>query len=854
MSDDVDRLLRNYLVMMDHKDKHEFHLAERAAELEGLLQACRSKLLQQDALITARDEERSGLLAELDERKQHIIAMDNELTSLRTFNRSTRKLLVMDDATKFSLGEVLHVLCARLEDYGVVARAYQQQRQQSHDMRSAWEHSITTLETLHRNTMEEAFEASHVSAAEMLNNALNVVGVAHQERDMAHASTADAIERASNDAKLSKEAITAEMAQLRTHVDQLVGELTALRRERDGAVSQLSIQADVCRVLEGQRDMLLASLYKRATAALLGGTPYRRSAEDAGDASPRGLVGMRGELLAAAQDILNSVGMKNAQLTATVQTLQVVNDDLRHQLATASRTVKHEQKKFAQEKRAAEELHVTRAEAACQQIIDLRQQLSDAIARERSCQVRLREAQDERLALEGECRSVHDAMDNANNVRKTLEHDLKHKAREVHRLNTLLSELQESSAQLRDVLLASDVATARHEAHAVDLGREVTTWQHTAAEQRKHVAELQAMVAERTTHARLLSEEVAELRTRLTSEASLRSSHDAAVIKEHQTLQEDARELRNDLASARLDRDAARVELGITASQLRDARDKVLEQELHLATLRQDMIDARASENAAWNREREELERRAVTAERRLHEENSRQRREGAQQRASGKPPRSVQSPDPLEKKHLSQKTQKIAAHASRDFPRHAIAASSASSSSNSGGGCHSSSLRYGPTPSRPRDDDENNNNNSEGDASSLSSSVYSNDPDSSTSSSATLEYQNEVTRSSSSSKRGVARGALDGPTAVDLIHMIQSSMMQRGGAAAPPSHRHSSSLRSSATKADNHQQHHDELDELRHRLAHAEAARDFSINESARLREQHQMQLLMAAGMGEQR
>ncbi|CUG88020.1 Hypothetical protein, putative [Bodo saltans] len=901
MSDDVDRLLRDYLVMMDQKDKHEFKLAERTAELEGILHACRSKLLQQDALITAREEERAGLVAELDERKQHIAAMDNELTSLRTFNRSVRKLLVMDDSNKFSLGEVLHVLCARLEDYGVVARGYQLQRQQHAEIRTAWEHSITSLETLHRNTMEDALEASHISAADMLNNALHVVGVAHQERDMARVATTEAIEQAAYDAKLAKEAITAEMAHLRTHVEQLVGEVTAVRRERDGAVSLLAIQADVCRVLEDQRELLMSSLYKRTVAALVGKTAsaHRRSQEgDVTSTGSDGMLGMRGELLLAAQEVLNDVGVQNSQLLATVQTLQVVNEDLRQQMSASARALKLEQKKFAQEKRTAEEAHVSRTEAACQQIVDLRQQLSDTIARERTGHVRLREAHDERATLENECRALQDALEDAAQARKTHEHDLKHKSREVQRLNTLLSELQESSAQLRDVLMSTDVTTARHEAHAVELGQEIKTWQSTAAEQRKHVAELQAMVAERTTHARLLSEEVSELRTKLTSEASLRVAHDVSMLQEHQQSLNDARELRNDLTSARLDRDAARVELGISTSQLRDAKEKSVEQDLQLGTLRQEVADSRVREHA-WSQEREELLRRAVVAEslhdalkqqleqqvpsKRQHEQHNatneqQQRRfERESSHRCGRPPPPPRAPHssssdvatrryyddrhdamrerlspPLNHRHKHSDVNNMLPPVSHHkFTSTAMGKeNSASSHSSSSGdktdvsGWTTSSdrlARYGPTPSRPRDDDD-------GGSSATSehshyddddqSEIYEDDDSGSSASSETIEYQPPSNKQLNQQRR--SHRIDDGSTAADLIHMIQTSMVNRSSP-SPSSHRHRAVMSTEGQT--------ELVTQLRHQLAHAEAARDFSIQESAKLREQrHHLQLLSAA------
>lgn len=833
MSDDVDRLLRDYLAVMEQKDKHEFHLAERAAQLEGLLHACRSKLLQQDELLTARQEERHGLVAELNERKEHISAMDDELKALRTFSRSVRKLLVMDDNNKFSLGEVLHVLCARLEDYGVVARAYQIQRDQAHDMRNAWEQSITTLESLHRHTMEDAFEASHMSAAEMLNNALQMVGVAHQDRDLARAETEEAIARSVSDAKQAKDAITSEVALLRTHVDQLVGEQTALRRERDGAMSQLQCQSDVCRVLESQRSLLITSLYKRTAAALVGsGSSSARGVSE----ESSGFMGMRAELLTASQNVLNTIGAANSNLTADVQALRVVNEDLRHQISAAARAHQLDHKRVAQERKAADDVLVARAESAFLQIAELRQQLSDAIGRERLCQTKLRESQEHRSSIEQECRGLRDINDDAAATTKKLEHDLKHKAREVQRLNTLLSELQDSCAQLREIIVNSDTLAARQEHHATELSDEVRTWQRTAAEQRQHVAELQSMIAERTTYARQLADEVADLRTKLKAELSLEAAREGTLRNDCQRATDEMRELRSDLATARLERDASRVEHGILTSQLRDAKEKLIDVDVQLSRLREEVAESRARESA-WSHERDVLVTRSTTAEakaanmeRELHAIGRRNKTVGL--------------------------TTARHSHVKADSNPRSTSGSSGSYGADSRQGVG----RYGPTPSRPREDDSDESNSdteySDGDTSTdvLSDEDTHHEQHHRITQLAGHRHDNSRIRRHGSGKDTSVQHGARGATADDLIQLIHSSMLQR----STPQRQKQQHTTSNAKERNNEvvegNKHGgnasmlDELTELRQKLARAEATRDFSIHETARLREEQQLQLLMAA------
>lgn len=794
MSDDVDKLLRDYLVVIDQKDKHQFQLAERTAELEGILRTCRAKLLHQSEALAAREDERAGLLQELEERKTHICAMDEELTSHRTFNRSVRKLLVMDGpGGNFSLAEVLHVLCARLEDYGVVARAYQAQALHSQEMRRAWEQSLTVLESQHRTTMEEAFEASHLSATEMLASALHTISSAQYERDAARSSHAAAVERAAHDALCVKEAITAEVAALRSHVDQLVAESAALRRERDEVVCQLKSQAATCRVLEAQRDQVFRLMYKRNVTILLG--KGGASLDDDGGGDVGGLADFRAHIMDAAQAVMNSCHQQLATLESELQGIRVVNEDLRHQITTAAKAQQIENKRYAQEKRASEEQLISRAECAFQQIAELRQQLSDSVGRERASQNRLRDAREHAAGLEAESQALRSAHESIVDTVHRQEHELRQKTREAARLKKLLADLHESSAQLRHVITSSDTAIAA-ETHKVEsLSLELNTWQNAASENRKHVEELQTAVSERSALVKHLSEELHDTKARMSEAAAKRLLEIENGKKELVRLQDDIQQLRTEMSTIRLDRDAARVELGIVDAQKQAALSKQSELELQVETYRLEVTDARVRERSL------QAEKEALVAQ------MSQRNVDVATAAKRTKEMHSHQRPIYRDEKHNGYGGGGGGALRRWKSPPQGEADDVRASSSGSGGSAH------GPTPSRHGDPNNNEEDDSDDsyDTSSLS------------------------TATSCTAPRDAADQ--DVASAADLIHMIEHSMVLR--AATQPSPTTTGKAHSIVTSGRG--------DRLRNRLAQAEAARDLSVQETARLREQYQMGLLIA-------
>lgn len=441
MSVDVEKVLKDYVSVIDQKDAEHFRLASRCSELEELLGHCRAKLLALTAEVDEKDSHISALSSRVTADEQAISSMDDELIRLRTFVRSIRKCLVVDDNTRFSLGDVLHVLCSRLEDYGTVAHAYQRLREYTKESESHCQRMLQANEEAARNSFAYLSSECEKTIAEMLTLSNQMVRTTAFERADLKEKMQLREEMIDSEKRRMNETLIPQLDTLKNNVDRLMTENEELRQERNASVCRNSQLEKQLRRNEGLFSATL-SLFNRLMEMERG--LWQSELSDQWDH------------VRFVQRAFNQASTRAAMEHSEKTTLQQVNVELRKQIAALSKRLDALQTTRESERdRATHSAEVAGARTHAH-VAEIRQKLSDSIGRENAMSDKLRETTAALYSYRERCAEAESAAERSTAQLAAAEKRCRQLTQEKSELKQLLSGLQTRSAQMRDLLQESE--------------------------------------------------------------------------------------------------------------------------------------------------------------------------------------------------------------------------------------------------------------------------------------------------------------------------------------------------------------------------------------------------------------